>query len=92
MQVKRYASDDFVAASAMSPSTAVLSGNPAAIQAFSAAASAAPSAGPFSTPRLMKSAAFNGNTGALQRCGKVASACQASSCAVACERAQPSSA
>ena len=40
----------------------------------------------------MKSAAFSGNTGALQRCGNVASARHASSCALACERDHASSA
>ena len=40
----------------------------------------------------MKSAAFSGNSGAVQRCGNVASAFQAASCALSCERAQPSSA
>ena len=34
---------------------------------------AAPSAGPFSKPRCIRSAAFNGKTGTLQRCGRVAS-------------------
>src|SRR5471032_1696609 len=77
---------------AIASSAPALLGNPAAIHAASAAANAAPSAGPFSTPRLMKSAALSGNTGALQRCGNVASVCQASSCAEPCERAQPSSA
>ena len=67
-------------------------GNPAAIQAASAARMASPSAGPFSTPRLMKSAALSGNTGAVQRAGKVASVYQSALLEEAFERAQPSSA
>ncbi len=80
-------------ASLIIPSSARRSiGNPAATQAFSARSSAAPSKGPFSTPRAMKSAALSGNAGALQRCGNVASARHASSCALACERDHASSA
>ena len=46
------------AVTAMASSSSGSSGNPVAIKALSAAANAAPNTGPFSTPRLMKSAAL----------------------------------
>src|SRR5262245_16324832 len=63
-----------IAASAIADNVVRSLGNPAAIHAASAARSAAPSWGPLSTPRAMKSAALSGKTGALQRAGSVASA------------------
>ena len=60
----------------MAASAAPSSGNPAAIQASSAAAERA-QPGPGAMPRPMKSADLSGKTGALQREGKVASECQA---------------
>ena len=39
-----------------------------------------PDAGPAATPRRMKSAAFSGKTGAVQRCGRVASSRHPPSC------------
>src|ERR1700687_5556733 len=62
--------------SAMALSAASSRGKFAASQASSASASTCPSAGPSAIPRAMKSAAFSGNFGALQRAGRVASSRQ----------------
>ena len=62
--------------SAMASTAASSSGKSAASQASSASASTCPSSGPWAMPRAMKSAAFSGNFGALQRFGRVASSRQ----------------
>src|SRR5262249_39684256 len=77
-------------ASAMALSDAASRGKPAAAQASSAAASAAPNRGLFGKPRLRKSAARSGNAGTFQRWGSVASLCQDSSAVPWGERAHAS--